>query len=281
MLVEGDSVRNLRLATTLERYAERGGDEFATGATARAIVAAQADEGGPVTARDLRDYRVIARRPVAVGFGDSRVLTNPPPSSGGLLIAHTLGVLERLHPPGGPLEAPALIALARALRSAQAQRGPRFERALYRGGARALVLGSGPSRRGCRRLRSSRAGETPAGARNVAHQRDRRGRRGRFHDVLDRLRVGLVRRRHRRAHEQHARRERPRARVARPPAERPHHEHDVADARARRGRRRAARRRKLRLGTDPLGRDPGADPRARGQHVAAGLCRGASHPSRG
>ena len=32
MLVEGDSVRNLRLATTLERYAERGGDEFATGA---------------------------------------------------------------------------------------------------------------------------------------------------------------------------------------------------------------------------------------------------------
>jgi gamma-glutamyltranspeptidase/glutathione hydrolase len=49
-------------------------------------------------------------------------------------------VLERLRPRGGPLEPPALVALAHALRSAQAQRGLRFERALYRGGARSLVL---------------------------------------------------------------------------------------------------------------------------------------------
>jgi gamma-glutamyltranspeptidase/glutathione hydrolase len=143
MLVEGDSVRNLRLATTLERYAERGGPEFATGETARAIAEAQAAEGGPVTARDLREYRVIARRPVRARFGDALVLTNPPPSSGGILIAHALGVLEQLRPPGGPLEAPALIALAHALRAAQAQRGLRFERALYRGGARSLVLAAG------------------------------------------------------------------------------------------------------------------------------------------
>jgi gamma-glutamyltranspeptidase / glutathione hydrolase len=140
MLVEGDSVRNARLATTLERYAEHGGDEFATGRTAQAIVDAQAAEGGPVSARDLRDYRVIARRPVRVRYHDALVLTNPPPSSGGLLIAHALGVLERLQPPGAPLHAPALIALAHALRSAQAQRGLHFERALYRGGARSLVL---------------------------------------------------------------------------------------------------------------------------------------------
>jgi gamma-glutamyltranspeptidase/glutathione hydrolase len=140
MLVEGDTVRNVRLATTLERYAEHGAAEFSTGQTAHAIVAAQEDEGGPVSARDLREYRVIARRPVRARFGDALVLTNPPPSSGGVLIAHALGVLERLRPPGGPLGAPALVALAHALRSAQAQRGLRFERALYRGGARSLVL---------------------------------------------------------------------------------------------------------------------------------------------
>jgi gamma-glutamyltranspeptidase/glutathione hydrolase len=140
MLVEGDSVRNMRLAATLERYAELGATEFSTGRTAQAIVEAQAEEGGPVTARDLREYRVIARRPVRAGFGDALVLTNPPPSSGGVLIAHSLGVLEQLRPAGGPLEPPALIALAHALRSAQAQRSLRFERALYRGGARSLVL---------------------------------------------------------------------------------------------------------------------------------------------
>jgi gamma-glutamyltranspeptidase/glutathione hydrolase len=140
MLVEGDVVRNVRLATTLERYAEHGADEFSTGDSARAIVAAQEADGGPVTARDLREYRVIARRPVRAPFGDALVLTNPPPSSGGILIAHALGVLERRRPPGGPLEAPALIALAHALRSAQGQRGLAFERALYRGGARSLVL---------------------------------------------------------------------------------------------------------------------------------------------
>lgn len=140
MLVEGDTVRNVRLAATLERYAEHGGAEFATGETARAIAAAQDAEGGPITARDLREYRVIARRPVRARYRGALVMTNPPPSSGGVLIAHALGVLERLQPPGGPLEAPALIALAHALRSAQAQRGLRFERALYRGGARTLVL---------------------------------------------------------------------------------------------------------------------------------------------
>jgi gamma-glutamyltranspeptidase/glutathione hydrolase len=140
MLVEGDSVRNLRLATTLERYAEQGAAEFSTGETAAAIAEAQAADGGPVTARDLREYRVIARRPVRARYHGDLVLTNPPPSSGGILIAHALGVLEQLRPPGPPLGAPAMIALVHALRAAQAQRDPRFERALYRGGARSLVL---------------------------------------------------------------------------------------------------------------------------------------------
>jgi gamma-glutamyltranspeptidase / glutathione hydrolase len=141
-LIEGEIVRNVRLAATLERYAEHGGDEFATGRTAREIVEAQRAEGGGVTARDLREYRVIARRPVGARFAGTTVLTNPPPSSGGILIAHALGVLERLGPAGEPLGEVALLALARALRSAQAMRTVAFERALYRGGARRLVLDS-------------------------------------------------------------------------------------------------------------------------------------------
>jgi gamma-glutamyltranspeptidase/glutathione hydrolase len=140
MLLEGEIVRNDPLARTLERYAEHGAAEFSSGRTAAEILAAQEAAGGPLTARDLRDYRVITRRPVRAPFRGSVVLTNAPPSAGGVLIAHTLGVLERLAASGDPLDTPALLALARALRSAQAQRTRAFERALYRGGARRLVL---------------------------------------------------------------------------------------------------------------------------------------------
>jgi gamma-glutamyltranspeptidase/glutathione hydrolase len=159
-LAEGELARNERLGETLERYAANGGAEFAHGQTAREIVAAQEADGGPVTAADLAGYRVIRRRPVESAFGDWRVLTNPPPSSGGVLIAHALAVLARLAPAGAPLEAPALLALARALRSAQAQRTAGFERALYRGGARRLVLG---------REAPTGAGGEPPVARGTSH----------------------------------------------------------------------------------------------------------------
>jgi gamma-glutamyltranspeptidase / glutathione hydrolase len=141
-LVEGERVPNTPLAETLERYARHGAAEFATGETARAISAAQAAAGGGITAQDLARYRVITRRPVEVAYHGARVLTNPPPSAGGVLIAHALARLERAGTAGDPLGAPALAALARALRAAAARRDAAFERALYRGGARRLVLGA-------------------------------------------------------------------------------------------------------------------------------------------
>jgi gamma-glutamyltranspeptidase / glutathione hydrolase len=160
MLREGELVRNVRLAETLERYAAHGAEEFSRGRTARAIAEAQRAEGGPVTTRDLRDYRVIARRPVQARFGDALVLTNPPPSSGGVLIAHSLGVLKRLGADGDQLGAAHLVALARALRSAQAMRTLSFERALYRGGARRLVLDPAVLEAAARAA-SERMGEPP------------------------------------------------------------------------------------------------------------------------
>ena len=41
-------------------------------------------------------YEPIEREPVSARFRGNRVLTNPPPSSGGILIAYSLGLLERL-----------------------------------------------------------------------------------------------------------------------------------------------------------------------------------------
>jgi len=59
------------------------------GEVARAI-AHDMRAGGQLTAEDLGGYRVERRAPLAVEHLGSRLLTNPPPSSGGLLIAFAL-----------------------------------------------------------------------------------------------------------------------------------------------------------------------------------------------
>ena len=67
-------------------------------------------------------------------------MTNPPPSSGGALIAHALAVLADGPPVSGVLTPESVGRIAAALRSANAQRTAAFERALYRGGAVQKVL---------------------------------------------------------------------------------------------------------------------------------------------
>jgi gamma-glutamyltranspeptidase / glutathione hydrolase len=51
---------------------------------------------------DLGSYKVIEREPARVTYRGREVLTNPPPSSGGILIADALGILERLGRPHDP-----------------------------------------------------------------------------------------------------------------------------------------------------------------------------------
>ena len=136
----GDRTANPALADTLERIAIHGASELADGETAHALVAHQAATGGHLTALDLTSYRAIRRRPLALPYRKRTFVTNPPPSSGGALIAHALAVLAGGPPPSGPLSPPAVAGVAAALRSANAQRTPAFERSLYRGGAVRRVL---------------------------------------------------------------------------------------------------------------------------------------------
>jgi gamma-glutamyltranspeptidase/glutathione hydrolase len=139
-LRSGDRTSNPPLGDTLERIAVHGARELADGETARAIVVHQAATGGYLTAEDLAAYRAIRRRPVALPYRERVFVTNPPPSSGGALIAHALAVLAA-GPPLRTALAPETVArVAAALRSANAQRTPAFERALYRGGAVRRVL---------------------------------------------------------------------------------------------------------------------------------------------
>ena len=63
------------------------------GGAERVRRARAAARSGPA---DLAAYEAIERRPIRAPFRGAEVLTNPPPSSGGILIAFCLGLLERL-----------------------------------------------------------------------------------------------------------------------------------------------------------------------------------------
>jgi gamma-glutamyltranspeptidase/glutathione hydrolase len=136
----GERTSNPPLGATLERIAAHGARELADGETAHALVAHQAATGGHLTAADLAAYRAIRRRPLELAYRERAFVTNPPPSSGGALIAHALAVLAAGPPLRDPLSPAAVARVAGALRSASSQRTPAFERALYRGGAVRRVL---------------------------------------------------------------------------------------------------------------------------------------------
>jgi len=95
ILGEGDVFRNPALAETLEELARTGAASMGPGGwLSERIVEGLAAAGGLVTAADIAEYRVIERRPLEARFRGRKVFTNPPPSSGGVLIAAALSHLD-------------------------------------------------------------------------------------------------------------------------------------------------------------------------------------------
>lgn len=92
----GEIVRNLNQASVLAAIAANGADGFYRGRVARQIVQTAADRGGVLSLGDLAGYEVAEVRPLEYGFGEWTFLGMPPPSSGGVTIAETLGILERV-----------------------------------------------------------------------------------------------------------------------------------------------------------------------------------------
>ncbi|HKP17083.1 MAG TPA: gamma-glutamyltransferase [Gaiellaceae bacterium] len=149
----GERLRLPDLGTTLERIARRGAGDLYRGELARAVVAHLRETGGGVSAADLRAYRVVRRRPLAVRFRGHEVLSNPPPSSGGVLIAYALRLLERL-PSAAHGSATAMAQLAEAMREQSRARGGAFASGLYRGGLSGRLLGDQSVRRALARVRA-------------------------------------------------------------------------------------------------------------------------------
>ncbi|HYY73589.1 MAG TPA: gamma-glutamyltransferase, partial [Solirubrobacterales bacterium] len=91
--------------------------------------------GGTLGFADLAAYEPVARAPVRARFRGREVLTNPPPSSGGILIAFCLDLLERLGAPG-------VDELVGAMEAAQAERTDEFLDGLYEEGFAERFLSS-------------------------------------------------------------------------------------------------------------------------------------------
>lgn len=151
-LLAGDRLVARDLAGTLEELAGEGPDAFYRGEIARAVVAHMQEHGGAITLRDLEAYRIIRRRPVKAGYRRHTFESNPPPSSGGVLIGYGLAILDRLGPPGDPGSATELSKLVEILREQNRVRGPRFSRELYRGGLAQRLLAEESVTEGARRL---------------------------------------------------------------------------------------------------------------------------------
>lgn len=93
LLGVGDRLINPALAGSLEALAREGDRLFYEGELGQDLVESCRTGGGLLTAPDLEGYRVVRRRPLERRYRDARILTNPPPSSGGILIAFSLALL--------------------------------------------------------------------------------------------------------------------------------------------------------------------------------------------
>ena len=133
-LVAGDRLVMSDLADTLELLAASGAGAFHSGSLARAVSDYVRGQGGTLTREDLARYRPIWRRPLAADFVQHQVELNPPPSSGGVLIAYGLRLLDRAGLGGGPGTAGAIARLVEVMREQTLARGPGFTRELFRGG---------------------------------------------------------------------------------------------------------------------------------------------------
>jgi gamma-glutamyltranspeptidase/glutathione hydrolase len=120
VLAAGELLRNAELGVALLRLGADGAEPFYRGDIARAVCEWVSARGGSLPEHDLAGYEAIAREPVHGRYRDREVLTNPPPSAGGTLLAYALALLDR-----GP-SPPTLTGVVQAMAAAQDERTPEF-----------------------------------------------------------------------------------------------------------------------------------------------------------
>ncbi len=169
-LAPGDTLHLPDLAGTFEQIAAEGAAALYRGELARAIVQTVSEGGGAISEADLAGYRVAWRRPVRVGYLGHEVISNPPPSSGGILIGYGLGLLEHTgHGAAGSAES--IASLAEVMREQTRVREEGFTSGLHRGGLGRRLLSPAGIARGLARMEAGAPGVTepaPAGTTHVS-----------------------------------------------------------------------------------------------------------------
>ena len=95
LLQAGDILTMSNFADTLSHIVKKGIQDFYQGDIAHQIVR-HLSQGGYLTLEDLQNYQVWERAPLKFDYRGHQLLTNPPPSSGGALIAFSLKLLATL-----------------------------------------------------------------------------------------------------------------------------------------------------------------------------------------
>jgi len=89
----GEIVRQPDLARTLLALGDRGFAGFYDGDVAEKLVTGMRADGGIWTRDDLKDYRVVEREPIVANYAGTRIVSAPPPSSGGVVMAEAFHIL--------------------------------------------------------------------------------------------------------------------------------------------------------------------------------------------
>lgn len=92
---KGDTIVQKELAQTLRLIQKYGRNGFYMGAVAELIEQEMAARGGLITRDDLAHYKAIWRKPLTFYYKQYQLITMPPPSAGGVLLAQLFGMVGR------------------------------------------------------------------------------------------------------------------------------------------------------------------------------------------
>lgn len=91
---EGDILVQEDLANTLEHIRDQGRDGFYDGPVADSLVAEMKSGNGLITKADLQNYHSVWRKPIIGEYKGYKIITMPPPSSGGIALLQLLKTVE-------------------------------------------------------------------------------------------------------------------------------------------------------------------------------------------
>ena len=94
---EGDTLYHVELAATLERIQEKKDTGFYEGKTADLIIHMMESCGGILTKEDLGAYQAVWRKPLVGTYKVYKIITMPPPSSGGVALLQLLTGSKAFH----------------------------------------------------------------------------------------------------------------------------------------------------------------------------------------